>query len=147
MNIKFCLAWASGEVRKAFKSKASAELFHEFIGRIDKFDSCEAVRLEKEKKPATKVWICHTGKNAKMLSSEALAESVQSLRNSGIKELRILIGPADGFSSKEVEEMKPDFLWSFGPMTYPHDLAAVIAAEQIYRAYTILHNFPYHKSH
>ena len=41
--------------------------------------------------------------------------------------------------------LKPDFMWSFGPQTLPHDLAAVIAAEQVYRAFSILNNLPYHR--
>ena len=123
------------------------DLFQEYARRIDKFDRCSVSKLEPERKPAIKLWLCHTAKNAKTLSSEELARAIQNLRNLGAKELQIGIGPSDGFSSKELECLKPDFLWSFGPMTYPHELAAVIAAEQIYRAYTIIHRLPYHSGH
>ena len=44
-------------------------------------------------------------------------------------------------------KLRPDLLWSLGPMTLPHELAAIIAAEQIYRAFTILHHLPYHAGH
>ena len=146
MKIRFELGWASSNVRKSFKSDAFAEPFFEFVSRLDKFDGCEASKLG-EGRAGAKLWLCHTAKNAKMLSSEELAAAVQRLRNSGTKELRIAIGPADGFTAGDVERLKPDFLWSFGPMTYPHELAAVIAAEQMYRAYAILNNLPYHSGH
>ena len=67
--------------------------------------------------------------------------------NSGTKELQIVIGSAEGFSEKELAEWNPDLKWSFGPLTLPHELAAVVAAEQIYRALTILKRLPYHAAH
>ena len=147
MKIRFCLGWAQGDTRKSFKSGPAFDLFREYAGRIDKFDRCDVSKLNPEKRPGVKRWLCHTGKNAKMLSSEALAAAIQNLRNSGTKELEIAVGSADGFSVKDIENLKPDFLWSFGPMTYPHELAAVLMAEQVYRAYAIIHRLPYHSGH
>ena len=147
MKIRFCLGWASGNMSKAFKSQDTGSLFKEYTGRIGKFDACTVTQLDSEKKPGTKLWLCHTAKNAKMFSSEELAKAVGNIRDSAAQELCIGIGPSDGFTAKDVENLKPDVLWSFGPMTLPHELAAVIAAEQIYRAYTIIYRLPYHSSH
>lgn len=141
------MGWASGDVRKSFKSEATFSLFQEYVNRIDKFDGCTASKLDLKKNPAAKLWICHTAKNARLLSSEELAKAVENLRSSGVKELQIAIGPADGFLPKDIESLKPELLWSFGPMTLPHELAAVVAAEQIYRAYAIIHHLPYHSGH
>lgn len=146
MKLRFELAWASSNVRKSFKSSSFADPFFEFTSRLEKFDGCEVSKLG-EGRAGAKLWLCHTAKDAKILSSEELAAAIQRLRNSGTKELRVAIGPADGFTPADIERLKPDFLWSFGPMTYPHELAAVIAAEQIYRAYAIIHKLPYHLGH
>ncbi len=82
-----------------------------------------------------------------MFSSEDLSARVSGFQNNGTREWWIIIGPASGLSKEEKENLKADFLWSFGPQTLPHDLAAVVAGEQVYRAFTILKNLPYHCGH
>jgi len=46
-----------------------------------------------------------------------------------------------------MNQIQPHLIWSFGAMTLPHELASVVAAEQIYRAISILKNHPYHSGH
>ena len=82
-----------------------------------------------------------------MLSSESLAQSIDRLSHEGCHELWIVIGGPDGFSAEDTAFWKPHFRWCFGPMTLPHELAAVVASEQIYRAWTILRGLPYHEGH
>ena len=91
--------------------------------------------------------MCERAGNAQALSSVQLAERLSALQDSGARELWIAIGGADGFSENALEILKPDLKWSFGPMTLPHELAAVVAGEQIYRAWTILRKLPYHSGH
>ena len=55
------------------------------------------------------------------------------------------IGPADGWSSTALAHAARSF--SFGRITLPHELARAVAAEQIYRALTILAGHPYHSGH
>ena len=61
---------------------------------------------------------------------------------SNLREIVILIGGAYGFAP-EVRE-KADFVWSFSKLVYPHGIARIICAEQIYRASQIIRNGPYH---
>ena len=148
--IRFRLGWARGAVsRKHYKNASCHELFSEYLQRIAYFTPCTVSGVDLSKKPEkkTKVWFCHSSNDSKTLSSEALARELEKWNQSAAQELEIMIGPADGFTREHLGLWKPDLLWSFGPMTLPHELASVVAAEQIYRAFTILKKLPYHTSH
>ncbi len=150
MKIHFRLGWARGGLaRKHYKNASYHELFSEYLQRISHFAPCAAsgVDLAKKGDGKTKVWFCHSSRDSKMFSSEELARELEKWNLSGTRQLEIVIGSADGFSKQDLILWKPDLLWSFGPMTLPHELASVVAAEQVYRAFTILKNFPYHAAH
>jgi 23S rRNA (pseudouridine1915-N3)-methyltransferase len=160
MRIRFSLAWlkpAQAPV-KAFKSSAAFSLVREYIERIGHFLPCEtgaypslpkdgSVRRLVADKTRSCVWVCERVKKGKAASSEDLAKELQKCMNSGVQVLEVVIGGPDGFTDQALDEMAPSFRWSFGPMTLPHELAAVVATEQIYRALTILHHKPYHSGH
>ena len=78
-----------------------------------------------------------------MPGSIAFAEKLGKWRDDGVRELRFLIGAADGFSSEE--RKAADWLVSFGRLTWPHMLARAMLAEQLWRATSILANHPYHR--
>jgi 23S rRNA (pseudouridine1915-N3)-methyltransferase len=79
------------------------------------------------------------------MSSEEVAAWIGRERDTGTQHLHFAIGPADGWSKESRE--RADLLLSFGPMTFPHELARVMLAEQLYRAFTILAGHPYHGGH
>jgi 23S rRNA (pseudouridine1915-N3)-methyltransferase len=86
----------------------------------------------------------------KTLSSEELARWIERRRDEGTQNLVFAIGPADGWSQGARSSLAPqpgNLLLSFGPMTLPHQLARVVLIEQLYRAFTILANHPYHSGH
>jgi len=151
VEIEFHLDWfqTGRSAAKAFKHISAYELFSEYVRRISKFMPCRmagTIRGEVGEK-GTKLWVCGSGPDAVSLTSKNLAARFEKLLDSGIRKLRILIGGPDGFSEAEVKRLKPDLKWSFGPLTLPHELAAVVAGEQIYRALTIIRNMPYHLGH
>ncbi|HTL70788.1 MAG TPA: 23S rRNA (pseudouridine(1915)-N(3))-methyltransferase RlmH [Candidatus Eisenbacteria bacterium] len=148
MQIRFRLFWArSGPAgSKAFKSPAAHALFSEYASRIGKFCPCEALGAG-ERPPASRLWLCDRGPGSKVLSSEELARTLGALLGGGARSLEIGIGGPDGFSKETLASLKPDLRWSFGPLTLPHELAAVVAAEQVYRAWAILRGLPYHAGH
>ncbi|MFY9559576.1 MAG: 23S rRNA (pseudouridine(1915)-N(3))-methyltransferase RlmH [Terriglobales bacterium] len=80
----------------------------------------------------------------KQLSSEELAEFLQREQVQAIP-LLFAIGGADGFT--EEARRRAGFVLSLGRMTLPHELARVVLLEQLYRAFTIVKNHPYHLGH
>ncbi len=147
MRIRFSLAWLKpGQAPvKAFKSPAAFSLVREYTERIGHFLPCEAGAYPSKMKSC--IWVCERTKKSRAVDSEALARELQKCMNSGAQVLEIVIGGPDGFTDEALDAVKPAFRWSFGPMTLPHELAAVVATEQIYRALTILHHQPYHSAH
>jgi 23S rRNA (pseudouridine1915-N3)-methyltransferase len=81
----------------------------------------------------------------RQFDSEGFAHELARVRDSGVQQVVICIGPADGWPAEAIR--RADLALSFGLMTLPHELAAVVAAEQIYRATTIWSGHPYHSGH
>lgn len=78
-----------------------------------------------------------------MLSSEELADKINSLGISGKSHISFVIGGSLGLSLEVLK--RADYKLSFSRMTFPHQLMRMILLEQIYRAYRIISNEPYHK--
>ena len=80
-----------------------------------------------------------------LVTSDDFAALLGRLRDDGAQRILLAIGPADGWSP--AARTRAHTLLSFGRITLPHDLARLVAAEQIYRALTILAGHPYHSGH
>ncbi len=79
----------------------------------------------------------------KQLSSEALSAKLNDIMVEGNSHIVFIIGGSLGLS-KEVLR-RADLKLSFSRMTFPHQLMRMILLEQIYRAFRIMRNEPYHK--
>ena len=77
------------------------------------------------------------------LTSMELAAKLDAWRDGGKREVRFLIGSADGHD--EDARASADLLLSFGPATWPHLMVRAMVAEQLFRAISILANHPYHR--
>ncbi len=78
-----------------------------------------------------------------MLTSEELAQKMDTLGISGISHAAFVIGGSLGLSEQVLK--RADYQLSFSKMTFPHQLMRVILLEQIYRSYRIISGAPYHK--
>jgi len=78
-----------------------------------------------------------------VLPSRDFAARLEKWRDGGVREVRFLIGAADGFD--DAQRAQADLLLSFGRATWPHLLARAMLAEQLWRATSILANHPYHR--
>jgi 23S rRNA (pseudouridine1915-N3)-methyltransferase len=81
----------------------------------------------------------------KHFSSEEFAKFVGDYQDRNPLPLVFAIGAADGFS--EAARAQAQHVISLGKMTLAHELARVVLLEQLYRAFTILKNHPYHSGH
>ncbi|MCL6416704.1 23S rRNA (pseudouridine(1915)-N(3))-methyltransferase RlmH [Aestuariirhabdus sp. Z084] len=75
-------------------------------------------------------------------STEQLAEQMQSWRMDG-RHVSLLVGGPEGLAPECVA--RADQKWSLSPLTLPHPLVRVLLSEQLYRAWSILSNHPYHR--
>jgi 23S rRNA (pseudouridine1915-N3)-methyltransferase len=79
----------------------------------------------------------------KAWSTETLADKMQDWMGDG-RDVGFMIGGPDGIAPEIIQ--KSDERWSLGPLTLPHPLVRVVLAEQLYRAWTITQNHPYHRA-
>lgn len=75
-------------------------------------------------------------------TSEKLSDLLSERLGSSDKRIVCIIGGAYGFDKRVRERVA--VVWSFGKLTFPHQLVRVIVAEQIYRAFTIIRGEGYH---
>lgn len=80
----------------------------------------------------------------KQLDSERFATMLGRWRDEGVREVRFVIGAADGHT--EATREGADLLLAFGTATWPHMLARAMLAEQLFRATSILAGHPYHRA-
>lgn len=76
-------------------------------------------------------------------STEKLAENLENWMGEG-RDIGFMIGGPDGIAEAVLQQA--DTRWSLGPLTLPHPLVRVVLAEQLYRAWTITQNHPYHRA-
>jgi 23S rRNA (pseudouridine1915-N3)-methyltransferase len=75
-------------------------------------------------------------------TSMEYAQWLQKRMLSGVKRLVLVIGGPYGFSEEVYK--RADQKISLSKMTFSHQIVRAIFTEQLYRAFTILHNEPYH---
>jgi 23S rRNA (pseudouridine1915-N3)-methyltransferase len=80
--------------------------------------------------------------NGKQFSSEGFSEYIQKRLNSGMKQLIFVVGGPYGFSEEVYERANGKI--SLSKMTFSHQMVRLFFTEQLYRAFTILKNEPYH---
>ena len=82
-------------------------------------------------------------RRGKVYDSQEFARRLERWRDDSTAHVAFLIGGADGHTDALLA--RAPFNLSFGPMTWPHLLARVLLAEQIYRAQQVLAGHPYHR--
>jgi 23S rRNA (pseudouridine1915-N3)-methyltransferase len=116
----------------------------EFIGRAAHFAPCKMREINPAKfdifarhGAARKIFLDPLGKE---LDSDKFSKILDTAAMQG-QDLVFLIGGHDGLTDDH--RKRADLLLSMGRMTWPHELARAMLAEQIYRGFAILKNHPY----
>ena len=148
--------WWIGKTFQDFTQKG----YLEFLKRIQKFNAAAIVEIADIKgQPNPKIlknmeaekilgklkpddFLILLDEKGKQLTSVEFADFIQKKENQSIKKLIFLVGGAYGFDEKIYERANDKI--SLSSMTFSHQLIRLIFMEQLYRAYTIMHNFPYH---
>jgi 23S rRNA (pseudouridine1915-N3)-methyltransferase len=130
-------------IGKARDRHANA-MAEEYIKRSARFAKCEMREIQPRRfdpwikhGPALKILLDPAGR---ALDSAGFISLVDQAERDG-RDLVFLIGGADGLPAEW--KTRADLLVGLSPMTMPHELARVVLAEQIYRAFTALRGHPY----
>ncbi|HKK40735.1 MAG TPA: 23S rRNA (pseudouridine(1915)-N(3))-methyltransferase RlmH [Cryomorphaceae bacterium] len=118
------------EEKKWKKLDAEERKRHEARALFSKLDSSDMVVLLDEK--------------GQEFTSEGFANFLQKKMNAGPKRLVFVVGGAFGFDQSVYDQFSSRLALS--KMTFSHQMIRLFAVEQIYRAFTILNNEPYHNS-
>jgi 23S rRNA (pseudouridine1915-N3)-methyltransferase len=134
-------------------------LVAEYLKRLTRFVRCEVIEtregagsdrsgVKKESQrildaiPAGSMTLLLDVKGREWNSPE-LADEVRRWENDSIKEVAIVIGGAEGVSAELAARAQKR--WRLSRLTLTHEMARVVAVEQLYRAYTINRGLPYQK--
>ena len=99
----------------------------------------EAVRILEA---AGKDLLIALDEHGQQLTTLKLAEKFKGWLAGG-RDVALVIGGADGLHP-DVKQ-RADWLWSLTPLTLPHGMVRVLLAEQLYRAWSVINNHPYHR--
>ena len=134
-------------------------LVEEYLKRLTRFVRCEVIEtregteadptsVKKESQrivdaiPAGSVALLLDVKGLEW-SSQELADEVRRWEHDSIKEVAVVIGGPNGVSEEVAARVQKR--WRLTRLTLTHEMARVVALEQLYRAYTIKRGLPYQK--
>ena len=103
--------------------------------------SREAAALERQIKPGGLIVALDPA--GKLVSTEEFAHWLQTAMNNSVPRITFVIGGAWGLSKTITETA--DLRLSLSPMTFSHELARLVFAEQLYRVVSLWKGLPYHK--
>ena len=141
------------------KDERLRSLIEDYLKRLSRFARCEIVEVKESRtkdagainKEAQRI-LDAIGESAVAVlldlngrdwSSQELARQVQRWENDGTREVAIVIGGPEGTSTEL--QSRANVRWRLSRLTLTHEMARVLAVEQLYRAYAINRGLPYQK--
>lgn len=150
--MKFRFVWIGKTKDKNWRA-----LQQEYLQRLSHFAKFEISEIKESQSHETKeiegrrileaigvsAFVVLLDVSGKQFSSQELSKTVETWQNRGLREVVFIIGGQDGVSEAVLE--KADLRLSLSKMTLTHEAARVLLAEQLYRVFTIILNYPYQK--
>ncbi len=153
---------ACGRMREKWMKEGAAE----YLKRLSAYDKVEVTEVQDEKAPPTNSaaddlrvintegerllkaihpddYVILLDLAGKPMDSVQLAEKIGKLTTYGHSRIAFVIGGSLGVSGDL--KKRADERWKLSDNTFPHQLCRIIVLEQVYRAFRILRNEPYHK--
>lgn len=142
------------------KNEHLRALVDDYLGRLRRFVRTEVTELRESSARTEREGIEDEGKRiigalnsdsfvivldvaGREWSSIELAGEIEKWQIGGRKEVAFVIGGHNGVSTEVAK--RANLRWSLSRLTLTHEMARVVLAEQLYRAYTIIHGMPYQK--
>jgi 23S rRNA (pseudouridine1915-N3)-methyltransferase len=132
-----------GKPRDAHANAIAAD----FVSRASRYAACEMREIRPERPERTDLWAKHPAARrimldpaGKALDTAAFVALVSQAEMEG-RDLVFVVGGADGLPADW--RARADLLLSLSRLTFPHELARAMLAEQIYRAFATLRGHPY----
>ncbi len=159
MNVKIVCV---GKLKERFYEDAVKE----FMKRLSRYGTFEIIEVADEKAPEqlspmqkiqvkraegerilshiqSNDYVIATAIDGKMLSSEDFSSKLSDIMLGGKSRLALMIGGSLGLSDEVLS--RADMKLSFGKATFSHQIFRIMLLEQLYRAFKIMNNEPYHK--
>ena len=128
------------------KGEYKFELLEIPLGQRGSGDTVRATAKEGERMLAAlanKPYVVALQVTGKTLSTEQLAKFLEARSHEG-RDIAFCIGGPEGLAPEV--DARADLRWSLSPLTLPHGLARVVAAEALYRAVSVIKGLPYHRA-
>ncbi|WP_157018425.1 23S rRNA (pseudouridine(1915)-N(3))-methyltransferase RlmH [Mesorhizobium xinjiangense] len=125
------LEWGGVKETPESRAQSAAERKRDEAGRVQAFVNGGALLILLDER-------------GKTIDSAAFAQRLAATRDQGCRDLVLAIGGPDGHDPGL--RSSAALVLSFGALTFPHQLARILLAEQLYRASTILAGHPYHRA-
>ncbi len=136
MKLVFCMA---GKTERG----PVGELVDDYRKRIFRYGPVEVIEaktLKLQSREGTHVLLSPDGES---MTSEEFARFIGQQQLGSVKHIFFYTGGSTGFDESLEEHIKKKI--SLSPMTFSHQMIRIMLMEQVYRAFTILNNEPYHK--
>lgn len=140
---------ACAEYTKRMPREASVEIIDIKPEKRAAGNSTENIQLIEAKRileAIGKDYLIALDERGQEVTTLQLAEKFKAWQDGGItssRDVALVIGGADGLHASV--KQKADWLWGLSKLTLPHGLVRVMLVEQLYRAYSVIQNHPYHR--